>query len=54
MEKPKKSMVPAIMTGAVLILLLPIIYLLVARVLLPMVWDEPHFNEAPGSVVQPD
>jgi len=49
MDKTEKSKLQLLLIVFLLILTLPVFYLLVSRVLLPMVWDEPQFQ---GTEVQ--
>jgi len=44
MTEQKSSTIKMLMVVGVLILTLPLFYFLVAKVLLPLEWDEPQFQ----------
>jgi hypothetical protein len=50
-EQQKSSITRLVIVIILLVLTLPITYMLFARVILPLVWDEQQFNE---TTIQPD
>ena len=57
MEKPDKSTMQLLIIALAMIMTLPLFYLLVTRVLLPLEWHEPQTRDAAGmseSLVQED
>ncbi|MFK8083520.1 MAG: hypothetical protein AB8B97_24835 [Granulosicoccus sp.] len=46
MAQQKNNWVQVLVVVALLILTLPLIYMLVSRVLLPLEWDEPHLRDS--------
>lgn len=45
MDERKKTILQAIVIGFLLLLTLPLFYLLMSRVLLPLGWNEPQFEQ---------
>ena len=48
MEKPDKSTMQLLIIALAMIMTLPLFYLLVTRVLLPLEWHEPQIRDAAG------
>ena len=52
MENPDKTKMPMLIMALVMIISLPLLYLLVSRVLLPLAWNEPQFQEEAADIVE--
>lgn len=48
MAQQNRNHVPLVVLGFLLVLTIPLLYVLVARVLLPVEWDEPQYKEPLG------
>lgn len=52
MENPDKTKISMLIMALVMVISLPLLYLLVSRVLLPLAWNEPHFQEEAADTVE--